>query len=211
VNDRLSASLNSLLAWLLSPLALVHSPSSSSLLPLLLSEPWPEGRKARKGAAPPMVSASAPRVLPRRTLGTRSTRRKSPPSMIPHSFQRPPVASSYDSDDSMGMSTAERSYIWSIKSMGLGGSDDSEEASSEEVEDSSDSKEGSASEGGDDDDKGDGGSSDVGDDSNRGGDGSGDGSGNDDGGKGSNRGGDGYDKGGGDDSNAGGRVPLVKY
>jgi hypothetical protein len=51
-----------------------------------------------------------------------------------------PVASSEDSDDSMGQSTAARAYWRSIERAGLGGSDDSEEASSEEA-DSFDSSE----------------------------------------------------------------------
>ena len=65
-----------------------------------------------------------------------------------------PVASSEDSDDSMGLSTVARAYWRSIKCARLGGSDDSEEVSSEEV-DSSDSSEewsGSEGDGGEDDD-----------------------------------------------------------
>jgi hypothetical protein len=61
-----------------------------------------------------------------------------------------PVASSEDSDDSMGLSIASRAYWRSIERVGFGGSDDSEE-----VEDSSVSEEGSGGEG-------DGGSSDDG-------------------------------------------------
>jgi hypothetical protein len=49
-----------------------------------------------------------------------------------------PVVSSDDSDDSMGLSAAERVYIQFVECVGLGRSDDSEEA-----EDTSDSKEGS--------------------------------------------------------------------
>jgi hypothetical protein len=64
-----------------------------------------------------------------------------------------PVASSDDSDNSMGLSAVEQAYIRSIEHVGLGGSDDSEEE-----EDSSDSEEG-------DDDEGGGGSSEGGDDS----------------------------------------------
>jgi hypothetical protein len=90
-----------------------------------------------------------------------------------------PVASSDDSDDSMGLSTVDQAYIRSIKRAGLDGSDDSEVA-----EDSSDSKEGSDGEG---DDNGSDG------DNSKGGDGSGDGSGRGDGG----------------DGNAGGNVPLA--
>ena len=47
-----------------------------------------------------------------------------------------PVASSEDSDDSMGLSTVARAYWRSIKCARLGGSDDSEEVSSEEVDSS---------------------------------------------------------------------------
>jgi hypothetical protein len=42
------------------------------------------------------------------------------------------VASFEDSNDSMGLSTAARAYWRSIERVGLGGSDDSEEVSSEE-------------------------------------------------------------------------------
>ena len=59
------------------------------------------------------------------------------------------MVSSDESDDSMGLSAIERAYIRSVERAGLSGSDDSEEASLEEVEDSSDSEEGSDSEGGD--------------------------------------------------------------
>jgi hypothetical protein len=88
VNVRLTASLNS-------PLALAAFPTCSrslalffSLPPLLPSEPWTKGTKESKGVVPPMASARAPRVLPRRTSGTRSTRRKPPPSMIARSLRR---------------------------------------------------------------------------------------------------------------------------
>jgi hypothetical protein len=47
-----------------------------------------------------------------------------------------PVASSEDSDDSMGLSTATRAYWRSIERAGLGGLDESEEVSSEEVDSS---------------------------------------------------------------------------
>jgi hypothetical protein len=47
-----------------------------------------------------------------------------------------PVASPEDSDDSMGLSTVARAYWRSIERARLGGSDDSRETSSEEVEDS---------------------------------------------------------------------------
>eukprot|EP00267_Zea_mays_P046813 XP_020399215.1 TATA-binding protein-associated factor 2N-like [Zea mays] len=108
-----------------------------------------------------------------------------------------PVASSDDSDDSMGLSIAERAYARSIERAGLDGSDDSEEASSEEVEDSLDSEEGRGSEGGGDNSGGGDGSDDDG----------GEGSDEGDGGEGSSRGGDGDDKGdskGGDDDDKGG-------
>ena len=88
----------------------------------------------------------------------------------------PLVASFEDSDDSMELFTAARVYWRSIERVELGGSDDLEETSLEEVDDSSDSEEWSGGEGdggeddgsngegdgdgdskGDDDDKGDGG------------------------------------------------------
>jgi hypothetical protein len=50
-----------------------------------------------------------------------------------------PVASSEDSDDCGGLSVVVRAYWRSIERARLGGSDDSEEASSKMVEDSSDS------------------------------------------------------------------------
>jgi hypothetical protein len=134
-----------------------------------------------------------------------------------------PVASSKDSDDSMGLSTAARAYWRSIDRVGLDGSDDSEETSSEEVEDSSDSEEWSSGEGdggedddssGDDDGKDNGdGDGEYGDDDGEGdcnskgdvkgdsGDGKGDG---DD--KGNNKSDDG-DKGDDGDSKAGGIMP----
>jgi hypothetical protein len=58
-----------------------------------------------------------------------------------------PMALSEDSDDSMGLSVVARAYWRSIKCAGLSGSDDSKEASSEEVEDSPDSNEWSGGEG----------------------------------------------------------------
>jgi hypothetical protein len=85
-----------------------------------------------------------------------------------------PVASSDDSDNSMGLSAAERAYIRSIERAGLDGSDDSEEE-----EDSSDSEEGGDGEG--DGDKGGGGSSGGDNDDGEGGD-DGDGGGDDTGG-----------------------------
>jgi hypothetical protein len=108
-----------------------------------------------------------------------------------------PMVSSDDSDDSMGLSATERSYIWSVERTGLGGSDDSKEVSSEEAEDSSDSEEGSNGEGDGDGDESDGGSS-------RGGDGSSDGDGGD--GSSDGDGDDGSSRGGGDDGDAGGNV-----
>jgi hypothetical protein len=97
----------------------------------------------------------------------------------------PLVASSEDSDDSMGRSTAARAYWRSIERAGLGGSDDSEEVSLEEVDSSDSSKEWSSSDGdGDEDD----GSS----DGDGGGERDGDGKGNNDGdGEGSKGDGDG--------------------
>jgi hypothetical protein len=97
-------------------------------------------------------------------------------------YDRSPIpASSDDSDDSIGLSVAELAYARSIERAGLGGSDDSEDASLEEVEDSSDLEEGSDNEG--DSDEGDDGNSDDGD-----------------GGEGSSDDGDG---------DGGGRVPLA--
>jgi hypothetical protein len=51
-----------------------------------------------------------------------------------------PIASFEESDDSMGLCTTARAYWRSIECSRLGGSDDSEETSSEEVEDSTDSE-----------------------------------------------------------------------
>jgi hypothetical protein len=62
-----------------------------------------------------------------------------------------PPASSEDSDDSMGLSTAPRAYWRSIEHAGLGGSDESG-VSSDEADSSDSSEEWS---GGDGDDKGD--------------------------------------------------------
>jgi hypothetical protein len=56
------------------------------------------------------------------------------------------MASSEDTDESMGLSTVARAYWCSIEHAGLGESDDSEEVSSEEV-DSSNSEEWSGSKG----------------------------------------------------------------
>jgi hypothetical protein len=90
------------------------------------------------------------------------------------------MASSKDSDDSMGLSTAARAYWRSIERPGLGGSDDSEETSLEEVEDSSDSEEwsGGKDDGDEDDSKG------GNDDDDKDGDGMGDDSGKGDSGDG---------------------------
>jgi hypothetical protein len=97
-----------------------------------------------------------------------------------------PVASSEDSDDSMGLSVVVRAYWRSIERTGLGGSDDSEDASLEKVEDCSNSEEWSGGEGdgssGDDDGKG---------------------SGDDDGGEGGASGDNGDDEGGNDKGNGG--------
>ena len=57
------------------------------------------------------------------------------------------MASSEDSDDSMRLSTTARAYWRSIERARLDGSDDSNEASSKEVEDSSDSEEWSSGKG----------------------------------------------------------------
>jgi hypothetical protein len=145
---------------------------------------------ARKGATPPMGSTSAPPSPPSKDFGDSEYSEEVSSEYDRSPASASPMASSDDSDDSMGQSTAERVYIRSVERAGLGGSDDSEE-----VEESLDSKEGSDSD------------SDEGEDSLRGGDDSGDGKGNSDGdgGEGNNRGGDG--KGGGGAGDAGGRVP----
>eukprot|EP00267_Zea_mays_P032674 XP_008666269.1 late secretory pathway protein AVL9-like [Zea mays] len=101
------------------------------------------------------------------------------------------MASSEDSDDSMGLSVAARADCRSIDRAGLGGSDDSEE-----VEDSSDSEEGSGGEGDSSSDDDDGEGSDEGDggeggDSGEDGDDKGDSKGNDKGSDGDDKG-DGY-------------------
>jgi hypothetical protein len=122
-----------------------------------------------------------------------------------------PVASSEDSDDSMGLSTAAQAYWRSIERAGLGGSDDSDKVPSKEVYSSDSSEDWSGSEGdggnddgsgGDDDGKGGGGGDgegdDKGDDKGDDGDDKGDGDGDDDG--------KGYDDNKGDDGKAGGRM-----
>jgi hypothetical protein len=106
-----------------------------------------------------------------------------------------PVASSEDSDDSMGLSTTVRAYWRSIERAGLGGSDDLEEVSSEEVDSSDSSEEWS---GGDGDGEGD---SSSGNDNGEGG-GGGEGSGGSEGngtGKGNGSKGDGDGEGDDDD------------
>eukprot|EP00267_Zea_mays_P035476 XP_008671360.1 spore wall protein 2-like [Zea mays] len=132
------------------------------------------------------------------------------------------VASSEDSDDSMGLSTMARAYWRSIEHTGLGGSDESEEVSSEEVDSSDSFEEWSGGDGdgssGDDDGEGDGskgdgdgnsgdGDGDKGDDSSGDGDrGKGDdGRGDGDSGKGDGSRG----KGDGGSSKASGIMPLV--
>jgi hypothetical protein len=136
------------------------------------------------------------------------------------------VASSEDSDDSMGLSTTARAYWRSIEHTGLGGLDESEEVSSEEVDSSDASEEWSGGDGdgegdgssGDDDGEGDGskgdsdgnssdGDGDKGDDSNGDGDG---GKGDDSRGDGdSGKGDGGRGKGDGGRSKASGIMPLV--
>jgi hypothetical protein len=113
------------------------------------------------------------------------------------------VASSDDLDDSMGLSAAKRAYIQSVERTGLGGSDDSEEEASSDVEE--DSEEGG--DGDSDNDDGGDGSSD-GDNGNS--DGGNDGDGSNGEGSDSNGGnGDGGNSKGGsdDDDNADGNVP----
>jgi hypothetical protein len=87
-----------------------------------------------------------------------------------------PMASSEDSDDSMGLSIAARAYWRFIECAGLGGSDDSEETFSEEVEDFTDFEEWSDGEG----DNGEGNGSSDDDDSEGSGDGDGEGGDGDD-------------------------------
>jgi hypothetical protein len=114
-------------------------------------------------------------------------------------------ASSKDSDDSMGLSTAARAYWRSIERAGLGGSDESR-VSSDEADSSDSSEEWS---GGDGDDEGDGSGDDdddgEGDGDDSGGDGSDGGSGSDD----DNDGGDGGSKGDGGGGSNGGKASAV--
>jgi hypothetical protein len=121
----------------------------------------------------------------------------------------PPV-SSKDSNDSMGLSTAARAYWRSIERAGLGGSDELDKVSLEEVDSSNSSEEWSGSDG---DGEGDGSSGDdngegddsKGDDSSDKGD---DGKGNGSSGKGDGGSGDGG-KGDGSSGKASGIMPLV--
>jgi hypothetical protein len=190
----------------------------------------------------PWVEAGRGRGWPRRANGKRK-RAPSPPSedfgdseySEEASFESDrspalasPPASSEDSDDSMGLSTAARTYWRSIERAGLGGLDESG-VSLDEADSSDSSEEWS---GGDGDDKGDGssgGDNDKGDGGKRGGDGgnsndsgkgdggggSGDGSkgdgggGSDDGGKGDGGSGDSSGKGDGSSGKTSGIVPLV--
>jgi hypothetical protein len=125
------------------------------------------------------------------------------------------VASSKDSDDSMGMSTAAQAYWHSIERAELGGSDDLEEVSSEEVDSSDSSKGWSSGKGDDGEDDGSSGDDDGKDGGGGDGEGDGDGSkGNGDGSKGDGDGikGDGNgdgDKGDGDGGKASGIMLLV--
>jgi hypothetical protein len=192
VNGRLPASLNS-------PLALAAFPTCSRSLALSFSFRVSHGRREeRQERALPHQEReeSAPLSPPSEDFGDSYYSEEVSSEYDRSPVLASPMASSDDSDNSMGLSITERAYARSIERAGLGGSDDSEGASSEEVEDSSNSKEGSSSEGGSDGDEGDGSSS-------GGSDGSGDddieGSDDDDGGEGSSRG-------GGSDGNAGGIV-----
>jgi hypothetical protein len=119
------------------------------------------------------------------------------------------VASSEDSDDSMGPSTAARAYRRSIERARLGGSDDSEEVSSEEVDSSDSSEEWSSGEGDGDEDDGSGGDDDGkggggGDDES----GDGEGNGNDDG-EGDSKGDNYYDSGDGKSTHC--ILALIEY
>jgi hypothetical protein len=90
-----------------------------------------------------MGSASTPPSLPSEDFGDSEYLEEVSSEYDRSPVPASPVASSDDLDDSMGLSATERAYIRSIEHAGLGGSDDSEEAYSKEVEDSSDSMEGS--------------------------------------------------------------------
>jgi hypothetical protein len=95
------------------------------------------GKKGKKGRCPADGKRKHPSSPPSKDFGdSEEVSSEYDRSPVPAS----PVASSDDSDDSMGLSIAEREYARSIERTGLGGSDDSKEASLEEVEDSSDSE-----------------------------------------------------------------------
>jgi hypothetical protein len=133
------------------------------------------GKKGKKGCRPADGKRKRPSSPPSEDFGDSEYSGEVSSKYDRSPILASPVASSEDSNDSMRLSVSERAYARSIERVGLGGSDDSEEASSEEVEDSSDSKEGSGCEGDGDRDEGDGGSSGGGDNSD-----DGDGGGDDD-------------------------------
>jgi hypothetical protein len=112
-----------------------------------VSHGWREERQER--APPYRWEAQAPPSHPSEDFGdseySEEVSSEYDCSSVPASL----MVSSDESDDSMGLSAIERAYIRSVERAGLSGSDDSKEASLEEVEDSSDSEEGSDSEGGD--------------------------------------------------------------
>jgi hypothetical protein len=154
------------------------------------------------------------RGLPHRADGKRECA-PSPPSKASSEFDRSfalasPPASYEDSNDSMGLSIAARAYWRSIERAGLGGSDESEEVSSEEVDSSDYSEEWSGSDGDGESDDSSGGDDGEGDGSNDDTKGDGD-SGDDD--KGDNSNGKGDDgssgKGDGGSGKASGAMPLV--
>jgi hypothetical protein len=128
VDGHPSASLNSPLAL---ALFFTRSLITCSLLLLLLLHFLtfhPTMGRGKRGKGWPRRADGKrkhPQVLPQRTLVTRSTRRRLPPSMIDCPLPHPPVASSEDSDDSMGLSTTARAYWRSIERAELGGLDDS--------------------------------------------------------------------------------------
>jgi hypothetical protein len=108
-----------------------------------------EGNKGKKGRRPADGKRKRPTRPPLEDFGDSEYSEE-----VSFEYDRSPapvspMASSDDSDDSMGLFVAERAYIRSVECGGLDGLDDSEEVSSEEAKDSSDSKEGSDAEGDD--------------------------------------------------------------
>jgi hypothetical protein len=75
------ASINSLLAPLFSSLILRSSVAFFFFALSFFNQPWVEAGGVVVGLTALKANASVPRVPPRRTLGTQSIRRKSPPSL----------------------------------------------------------------------------------------------------------------------------------